>query len=254
MWLTKIVSSLQEIASAEFQEKAWVKGEVHDYCTFVETICRLYDDACFSDFIGHYAEGLGFDNYQIDKFDKLRKALDNYVNKHSCYENPDTIVHDPEWHKIRQLSKSILDALNIRNYLDPSRSIPKNAMLGLIKNISSPEWQERVWITERRPDANPFREWVENLLYSSDYKTKEIIDHFEDYWLSEKQRDYLSKLYDMLKSYWDKHQNEEDLSKIISDSEWHKIQSFAQEVLKIFDWHPIDSDEYYASVIGWENF
>lgn len=241
-WLKEITDPLKEIASIEFQDKGWIKGEIHAYCRFAGTICRLYEDAFFEDFIDNQAKTFGLSDHQIKKLDQLRNALNAYVDKHGCYEEPDIIVKDPEWHKIRQLAKESLDAFYISNYLDPSKKIPKEALLHLISYFVSPEFQERVWFREKRPNENPFREWMEKFFFSSAHKTKEIIEHFREYEITEEQQCYLIKLYEMLKLYWEKRRDEENLQIIFQDPEWHQIQSFSDEVLKMFNWKDLDED------------
>ncbi len=233
-WLEEIISCLKEIASAEFQEKGWVKGEIHDYCRFAGTICCLYEDFHFEYFIEQYAEKFGLSAQQIRKLDQLRNALNAYIDKHGCYEEPNLIVKDPEWIKIRMLAKECIEALGIQKYLDPSKKIPKEALLHLISNFESTKLQERIWIKERNPGKNPFREWMEKFFNSYAYKTQEIITHFRDYEITEEQQRYLVRLYDTLKPYWEKMKGEEDLRKVLEDPEWHYIQSLSREVSNAF--------------------
>jgi hypothetical protein len=235
-WFRNIIDTLKLIASAEFQEKGWVKGEVHDYCCFSETICGLYNDMCFEDFIDHDAKEFGLTTHQIEKLDQFRKALNAYLDKHGSYEDHEVIVRDPEWHKIRQLAKECLEALLVRKYLDPSKEIPKESLLSLISDFAFPKFQKRVWIEERRPGKNPFREMMERFFHSNACKTKEIIEQYKDYEVTEEQQRYLIKLYDTLKLYWEKNKDEEDLRKILDEPEWHQIQALSGEILKIFQW------------------
>lgn len=230
------MASLKQIASAEFQEKGWVKIENYDYCSFSETLCKLFDDANFEDFIDNDAKTFGLSDHQIGKLDQLRNSINSYVDKRGCYVEPEFIVKDPEWHNIRQLAKECLEAFHISNYLDPSKAIPKEALLYLISNFSSSKYQERVWVLENRSHENLFREWMKDFFYATDYKTKEIIENFRDYEINEEQQRYLVKLYDTLKLYWDKKKGVEDLNEILQDPEWHQIQALSAEVLKVLDW------------------
>src|SRR5579872_2811997 len=104
VWIHNVIESLKEIASAEFQEKGWVKNEVHDYCTFVETMCGLFDDSHFDEFIDEKAADWGYTEEQIEKLDKLRDALNAFDAEHGCYEDPAIIVKNPDWLRIRGMA------------------------------------------------------------------------------------------------------------------------------------------------------
>ncbi len=235
--IANIMSCLKQIASSEFQEKGWVKIEVHDYCSFAETLSKLFDDDYFEDFIDNEAKEFGLTDRQIKKLDQLRNSINAYVDKHGCYREPELIVKDPEWIKVRQLAKEALEVFHISNYLDPSKTIPKESLLSLISCFVSPIFQKRVWIEQRRPNKNPFREWMNDFFYSTAYKTNEIIEHFQDYDITEEQQKYLVKLYDTLKLYWEKKKDVEDLNEILQDPEWHQIQDLSAEVLKVLGWN-----------------
>ena len=240
-WLNEIIESLKEIASEEFQEKGWVKGEIHDYCRFAGTICGIYEYAHLEDFIDNYAKKFELSDQQIQKLDQLRHALNAYVDKNGCYEEPEIILKDQEWHKIRQLAQECLRALHVEKYLDPSKDIPKKSLLYSIYHLTTPKSLERIWIEERKQGTNPFLESMDKFFHDPAYKTKDIIEHFRDYEVTEEQQRCLVKLYDVLKTYWEKKKNEENLRKILDDPEWHQIQSLAKEVLTAFDFE-LDED------------
>lgn len=240
--INDITDALKQIASSEFQEKGWIKGEVHDYCSFDETLSILYEGCWFEDFIDKESKSFGLSDHQIRILDQLRKAINAYVDKYGNSQVPEFVVNNPEWHKIRQLAKECLEAFHIYKYLDPSKKIPKESLLHLISYFVSPEFQERVWFREKRPNENPFREWMEKFFFSSAHKTKEIIEHFREYEITEEQQCYLIKLYEMMKLYWEKRRDEKDLQIIFQDPEWHQIQSFSAEVLKMFNRNDRDED------------
>lgn len=241
MWVNRIIGSLKQLASHEFQEKGWVKGEVHDYCSFAETIAQLYDDSSFEDFVVKYAKKFNFSKQQVENLDKLRVALDTYIDKHGCYGDPVSMLQDSEWHKIQKLAKDCLEVLNVGPFLDPSKAIPKNSLLHLISYLESYKFLERIWIKERRPNSNPFREWMNKFFYGHAYRTKEIIERYREYDISEDQLQHLVKLFDSLNKYWEKMKNEENLQRILDDPEWHQIQSLAKKVIEVFQWK-VDED------------
>lgn len=233
IWFKNIVEYLKQIASAEFQEKGWIRNEIHDYCTFVETMCGLFDDSNFQNFIDKYAKPFGLSGDQINKLDKIRNALNDYDAKHGCYEDPSIIVKDPEWLEIRKMAKDALNSLGITKYLDPSRSMFKDSLLYTIDDIRNKDSQERVWIKERRPNDNPFQDLMDS--FFSVAKAKMVIDNYKDYEINDDQSVLLKSLYDALYKYKEVHEKEENLQKILDDPEWQKIQSLAGEIVKAFD-------------------
>jgi hypothetical protein len=56
LWIQNVVESLKQIASEEFQIKGWVKNEIHDYCTFLETKCGFLMDDDIEGFLEHAKE------------------------------------------------------------------------------------------------------------------------------------------------------------------------------------------------------
>lgn len=233
LWLKNITDSIKEIASLEFQEKGWVRNEIHDYCTFVETACGFFQDDDIENFLNEYAKPFGLSDFQIKKIDQLRIAFDSYTNEHGCYEDPAIIIKDPEWIKIRGMAQEALKALGIERYLDPSKDILKSGLLYRIDDIADKKSQQRIWIDERRPGYNPFQNIIKSFFET--YKTKKILENYKDYEITDPQRESLAKLYDELERYRLKAEGEEDLEKILKDPEWHQIQDLAKEVMKAFD-------------------
>jgi len=234
LWIRNIVAFIKQIASAEFQEKGWVKGEVHDYCTFVETMCGLFDDANFDLFLDEKAKELGFAEDQIAALNHLRAALNLYTDKHGCYEDPAIIVNDPEWHKIRELAKEALKTFHIEKYLDPSKDIFKTSLLMTIEMISSRQEQERLWIKGDRHFEKPLSSLMDRFFHS--HRLHEILNQYKEYEITEEQHGKLLELYRKLKKYKEKRTNlPENPREILSDPEWKDIQNFAREALKLFD-------------------
>lgn len=229
----RIVDCLKQIASAEFQEKGWVRNEIHDYCTFVETMCGLYDDSNFEQFIDERAKEFGLSDHQISKLDKIRNALNDYDAKHGCYGDPAIIVKDPEWLAIREMAKDALTSLGIVKYLDPSKDIFKITLLYTIDDINDKVTQERFWVNERRQNDNPFQDLLNSFFQVA--KAKMVIDNYKDYEITDAQSVLLKNLYDALYKYKEAHEKEENLQNILDDPEWQKVQALAGEIVKAFD-------------------
>lgn len=237
LWIKNIVDSLKQLASAEFQEKGWVRGEIHDYCSYIETICGLFDDSSFDEFIDNQAKKFGLTDDQIQKLDNLRKVVREFNRKHWDYEDPIIIIKDPEWLKIRQMANEALRSLGIEKYLDPSKAIFKESLLHRIMWISDSEDQAKSWIfQERDPKHNPFESVMRDFFDSC--KVGDILSHPKEYELTDEQYRILVCLYNALKIYREKTKDTQDLRKILNDPEWHQIQQLAQEVLKVFAFKP----------------
>lgn len=236
LWIKNIVESIKKFASSEFQEKGWIKGQIHDYCTYTESMCKLFDDCFFDEVIDEKAKELGFSDEQINKLDAFRKALCAVDSKYGYWEDPRTIVDDPAWPTVRSAAKEALKSLGIERYLDPSKEIFKICLLETIKDIAGPEFQEMAGFQEQKFNENPLQETVQK--FFKNYKAKEIIDHYKDYEVTENQVIKLTKLYDALKAYQDKAGGAQDLRKILEDPEWHQIQVLAGETVQEFDFKP----------------
>ena len=235
IWIRNVVESLKQLASEEFQVKGWVENEIHDYCTFIETSCGFLMDDDIEGFLKH-AKEFGFSEEQIKKIDKVRIEFERYSDEKSGYEDPLTIINDPEWHKIRSLAKEALDSLGITRYLDPSKSIIKYSLLYNIFWISDSQGQHRIWILERRANSNPFKELLDGFFNTS--KASKVIANYKEYEITDEQVKKLKELYELLKNYGEKVKDEENLQKILDDPEWRQIQTFAKETILIFDFKP----------------
>jgi hypothetical protein len=235
VWIHNVIESLKQIASAEFQEKGWVKAEIHDYCCYLETMCGLFDEGLFDEFVDIRAKEFGFSEDQIKKLDMFRKAIHIFDSKYSRWEDPKVIISDPEWLKIREMAKDILKSLGIEKYLDPSKSIFKESLLNRIYWISDPVMQER-WCMQEKSSEYRVDELMD--LMFKKFKFAEIIAHYKEYEIAENQIQPLKKLYEALKEYQEKIQGIQYFRKIINDPEWHQIRALAGEVVKVFEYKP----------------
>jgi hypothetical protein len=236
LWIRNVIESIKQIASAEFQEKGWVKGEIHEYCTFVETMCGLFDEGVFDDFIDNKAKEFGFTDDQIEKFDDLRLALNEYDAEHGCYEDPNDIIRDPEWLKIRRMAKDVLTSLGIVKYLDPSKSIFKETLLTRLYYISvfadevPKDFSEQKNLIDR--SQNAIRVIFENC------NIDDILEHPGDYEILNDQHKALADFCQRIKSYSEKIKDPKSLEGMLDDPQWHEIQKMAQKIIEMFRFDP----------------
>ncbi len=230
-----MIESLKQIASAEFQEKGWVKGEIHDFCCYNETLWGLFLEGLFDELIDVEAKKFGFSEDQIKKLDRLRQALHTFDSRYSGLEDPKIIISDPEWLQIRELARDALKSFGIEKYLDPSKGIFKESLLRRIYWISDSAIQKG-WCMQEKSNRQPLKELMDDIFKS--FKFAEIINHYKEYEIAENQILSLRKLYNALKIYREKTEGVQDLKRIIEDPEWHQIQALAKEVIQVFEYKP----------------
>lgn len=231
LWTENIIDSLKQIASGEFQEKGWVRNEIHDYCTFVETACGFFMDSDIEGFLEH-AKEFGLTETQIQKLDMVRKSFEQYTDEHGHYEDPKIIINDPEWLKIRALAKDALKSLGVVHYLDPSKDILKDCLLSHVYGIAKPNASYLQRFQEKSAQQNPFEEEMDAIFRV--FKIENILANYKDYEINEDQVVFLRRFYEALKAYRGKIQAAQNYSNILDDPAWHHIQSLAAETIKIF--------------------
>lgn len=235
LWIHNVIESLKQIASAEFQEKGWVKDEIHDYCCYIETIAGLKQEGLFDEFVDEKAKDFGFSEEQIKKLDQFRKAIYTFDSKYGGWEDPKTIISDPDWLKIRELAKDALKSLGIEKYLDPSKSIFKDSLLNRIYYLTDPDAKER-WCMQERASDQLFDELLNGMFKKC--KFSEVVTHYKDYEITDDQAQTLRKFYEALKAYREKQKDPRDIREIFNDPEWHQIQALAGKVVKAFNYKP----------------
>jgi Rod binding domain-containing protein len=102
-WVKAIKEELEEMADKELQERLWISGDSYEISSYVELMCRLFDDKRFPEFIAK-GKSIGLTETIIDKLSKLEEALDGYKEKKTDIE----IINDPKWDVIRNMAKEVL--------------------------------------------------------------------------------------------------------------------------------------------------
>ena len=80
-------------------------GNPNHISSYVEVMCRLYDDNNFESFVdkldskNEISEALDFE------LKKLRNSLNNYQEKETDIE----IIEDPEWSKVVEQAKAVIN-------------------------------------------------------------------------------------------------------------------------------------------------
>lgn len=109
IWTRNVIITISTIADAEYQVRGWINEEFHPWVTFVEMICKLYDDDDFRNFVVRADVEFQFPRSLCEKLKQFDYLFDAYVTKHSWAEDPHIIVADPEWHVVRTSAQEVLD-------------------------------------------------------------------------------------------------------------------------------------------------
>lgn len=102
-----IYNDISELSDLSLQRKLWL-NESNDtglVSSYVEVMCRLFDDSGIDDFIDVTASKIGMSNELISKLNRLRVLLKGYKEKDSDEE----IINDPEWEKIAEQAKIVIE-------------------------------------------------------------------------------------------------------------------------------------------------
>lgn len=59
LWIHNILNCVKKIANRDYQERAWLRHEVHWPCSFEEMMCSLFDDCSIKEFM----------NEKVNEFD-----------------------------------------------------------------------------------------------------------------------------------------------------------------------------------------
>ena len=104
--LASCLDVIAGISDKEYQKRVWIRGEGPVVDDFDETICNLFQDGD-----GVLAEYKDFEvteiQYQLLK--KFRTEIQVFSDENDW---PPEFIDSPEWEKIMNLAKEVLDAFN----------------------------------------------------------------------------------------------------------------------------------------------
>ena len=102
-WIKLIKEEIQEIADRDFQNRIWIKGQGPQDSSYVELMCRLFDDKHFDAFLKN-STTLELSKELLYKLLVLKEKLEKYQGK----KKESQIVNDPQWIKITVIAKEAL--------------------------------------------------------------------------------------------------------------------------------------------------
>lgn len=101
-----IYDDISELSNLSLQRKLWL-NENNDtglISSYVEVMCRLFDDNGVDRFIDVTASKIGMSSELISELNRLRDLLENYKEK----ETDEEIINDPEWKKIVEQANIVI--------------------------------------------------------------------------------------------------------------------------------------------------
>lgn len=107
-----IKNRIKEISDLDLQRKLWLNknNDTGLISSYTELMNSLFDDLMFDDFVDNTIIRENWNLAFVEKMNQLRSYLNDYQEK----QNDEEIIKDPEWIKISQFAKEILDILNIQ--------------------------------------------------------------------------------------------------------------------------------------------
>jgi hypothetical protein len=104
-WKENIYSDIEELSDKSFQEKVWLGKNDKYVSSFVEVMCRLFDDNRFEDefWKEENLQGLNFTPQLLMELKLLKEMLNSYEEKPTDIE----ILNDPKWDKIIAQAKKV---------------------------------------------------------------------------------------------------------------------------------------------------
>ncbi len=109
--LLNLLSTIHGISNIEYQKRVWIRGEGPECNDYGETVCKFFS---FMETAMWERDKHHFTDAQLTALLKFRDDFryydDHYECPMDCVEMPDT----PEWAKIRQEAKEVLQTFNYK--------------------------------------------------------------------------------------------------------------------------------------------
>lgn len=99
---------MEHISDKDYQKRVWIRGEGPEVDDFDETVCHFSQEG--DGIIEKYKDfGLTEHQYQI-----LKKFRDQFIAFSDENDFPEEFIDTPEWAKIIELAKNVLQAFNFK--------------------------------------------------------------------------------------------------------------------------------------------
>lgn len=104
--LISVLEVIKHISNKEYQTRVWIRGEGPEVDDLDETCCSFFGDG--DPLLKNYKDfGLTESQYYL-----LRKFRDKFRSFSNENNHPQEFIDTPEWEKIMNLAKEVLEAFN----------------------------------------------------------------------------------------------------------------------------------------------
>lgn len=104
--LISVLETIEGISDKEYQKRVWIRGEGNQVDDFDETCCNFFGDG--DPLIEQYKDfGITESQYHL-----LKKFRDEFRVFSDENDWPSVFIDKPEWEKIMNLAKRVLEAFN----------------------------------------------------------------------------------------------------------------------------------------------
>lgn len=108
--LNQFLINISGISDVEYQKRVWIQGKGPECDDFDETACHFFDDG--DPIIENYKD-YGITDKQYHLLVKFRNEFDAFCRGPALrYYLPQKFIETPEWEKIMEMAKEVLEAFN----------------------------------------------------------------------------------------------------------------------------------------------
>ena len=104
-WIENTYRDILELSDLDKQKKSWLGNDPNYVSSYVEIMCKLFDDDNFDIFIEEYVK-LGLSYKLVKELEKLRELLNQYEEGK---KTDNEIIEDPLWALVVNQAKIVLN-------------------------------------------------------------------------------------------------------------------------------------------------
>ena len=112
--LSEFLRNISHISDKEYQKRVWIRGEGPECDDFDETVCHFFDDG--DPILKNYKD-YGINDSQYHLLVKFRNEFEVFSDD---YDWPQNFIETPEWGKIMEMAKKVLEAFHYQKSPNPN--------------------------------------------------------------------------------------------------------------------------------------
>ena len=110
--LISFLRNIRDISDKNYQKRVWIRGEGPECDSFDETCCHFFDDG---DPILNRYQDYGINSMQYAILSKFRDEFRVFSDDNDW---PEIFIDTPEWARIMEMAKGVLEAFNYPTIAD----------------------------------------------------------------------------------------------------------------------------------------